>query len=381
MPISHIIRYFFIWRVTLLVILLFSISIFSLQSNFLGGGFQSYLHTPYLWSHLNFDGEHYATIAQNGYKPLEYFFFPLYPILIHYFSLLFGTDSTGIAVSGLFVSNIAFIFALIGFIKLLELDYSKEIIIIATILLLVFPTSFYFGSFYTESLFLAEIVWSMYLARRGNWLAAGIIGAAACATRIVGIALIPALLVEIYSQVGLKDVKKLVQPIFFVSLAALGILGYMFFLKQRIGDPVAFFTSLNTVFGEQRSSSLVLFPQVFYRYFFKILPVLNYHYFPQIFYTYLEIVTASLFLVLSIVSYFKLRLSYSVFLTLGYLIPTFSGSFSSFPRYALVLFPGFILMATYLEKRPQFIRICVYILFGVTLFIAESLFVRGYWIS
>ena len=89
MPISHIIRYFFIWKVTLLVILLFSISIFSLQFNFLGGGLQSYLHAPYLWSHLNFDGEHYATIAQNGYKPLEYFFFPMYPILIYYFSFLF----------------------------------------------------------------------------------------------------------------------------------------------------------------------------------------------------------------------------------------------------------------------------------------------------
>src|SRR5260221_7132983 len=100
MNFSNIIRYFVVWRLALFFVLFFSLSLFQLQFNFLGGGLESYLHAPYLWAHLNFDGEHYATIAQNGYKPLEYFFFPLYPILIHYFSLLFGNGTEGIALSG-----------------------------------------------------------------------------------------------------------------------------------------------------------------------------------------------------------------------------------------------------------------------------------------
>jgi Gpi18-like mannosyltransferase len=381
MNISQIVRYLLLWRVAIFFVFLFSLSIFPLQFNFLGGGLSSYLHAPYLWSNLNFDGEHYATIAQNGYKPLEYFFFPMYPILIHSFSLLGSTSTRGIAISGLFVSNIALVVAVIGFVKLMQLDYSKKVILTSILLLLLFPTSFYFGSFYTESLFFAEVIWAMYFARQRNWLASGLIGSLACATRIVGVALIPALLVEIYMQIGLKDIKKLIQPLIMVSISILGIAGYMFFLQQKTGDPLAFFTSLNTVFGEQRSNSIILLPQVFYRYFIKILPVLNYSYFPQVFSTYLEIIVGLLFLLLSILSYFKLRLSYSIFLTFGYLIPTLSGSFSSFPRYALILFPGFIIMALYLEKMPLIIRSFVYVLFGATLFIAESLFMRGYWIS
>jgi hypothetical protein len=376
-----IFRYFILWRIFIFLGLLLSLSFIPLQFNFLGGGLFSYLHMPQLWAHLNFDGEHYAAIAQNGYKPLEYFFFPLYPIIIHYLSNLFGTGTVGIAITGLLVSNIFFILALVGFTRLMRLDYSHNVTIITCTLLFLFPTSFYFGSFYTESLFFAEVIWAMYFARKGNWIAAGLIGVAACATRIVGVALIPALLVEVYCQFGLKDFKRLLQPVILVLMSFLGILGYMMFLNEKTGDPIAFFTSLNTVFGEQRSSSIILLPQVFYRYIFKILPVLNYSYWPQVFSTYLEFITGVLFFVLAILSYFKIRLSYSAFLTAGYLIPTFSGSFSSFPRYALVLFPGFILLAQFLEKFPPYVRGTVYIISGVCLFIAESLFVRGYWIS
>jgi Gpi18-like mannosyltransferase len=376
-----ILRSFILWRFTIFLTLLLSLSFIPVQFNFLGGGFSSYLHSPQLWAHLNFDGEHYAAIAQNGYKPLEYFFFPMYPMLVHYFSLVLGTGTTGIAVTGLVVSNILLILGVVGLTKLMQLDYRQEVINICIILLFLFPTSFYFGSFYTESLFFAEIVWSLYFARKGNWFIAGVIGAFACATRIVGIALIPALLVEAYAQIGLKDIKKLIKPCILISISTLGIFGYMFFLYQKTGDPLAFFTSLNTVFGEQRSNSIILLPQVFYRYFFKILPVLNYSYFPQILYTYLEVLIASLFFILSILSYFKLRISYSIFLTLGYIIPTLSGSFSSFPRYALVLFPGFILMSLYLQKLPAYVRGIVYGVSGIVLFLAESLFMRGYWIS
>jgi len=86
-------------------------------------------------------------------------------------------------------------------------------------------------------------------------------------------------------------------------------------------------------------------------------------------------------LILSVLAFFKTRLSYAVFMFCAYIIPTLSGSFSSFPRYALVLFPGFIVLAIYLSRVPSIFRILVYTLLGITLVIAETLFVRGYWVS
>ena len=134
-------------------------------------------------------------------------------------------------------------------------------------------------------------------------------------------------------------------------------------------------------FGEQRSATPIMLPQVFYRYIFKILPSLNYSYFPVVFTTFLEFLIGLLFLFLSIVSFFKMRLSYFLFLSLGYLFPTLSGSFSSLPRYVLVLFPAFLLTALWVQKMPATIRFFIYGLLFVGSVVSTALFVRGFWVS
>ena len=72
---------FISWRVLLLAVVFFVAALLPLQKDFLGGGLWNYLKNPYFWSWLNFDGEHYAQIAFQGYLPLTYFFFPFYPLL------------------------------------------------------------------------------------------------------------------------------------------------------------------------------------------------------------------------------------------------------------------------------------------------------------
>ena len=150
---------------------------------------------------------------------------------------------------------------------------------------------------------------------------------------------------------------------------------YLFYLYQTTGDP---FNFLNTVgiFGPQRSSSLVLLPQVFYRYMFKILPNTNLSFTPIF-----EFVVALGFLLLAILAFKRLRQSYVLYLLIGYLIPTFSGSFSSLPRYVLVLFPGFILAALYLNKTSKVIQALIFLVLFLGLGISTILFVRGYWIA
>ena len=378
--IKFLVNVFLSWRVLLFVFLFLSIGTYALQMNFLGGGLTSYLKAPYLWSWINFDGEHYLAIAYRGYQPLTYFYFPLFPLITKFAGLTLGRSYTSLAISGLLVSNISLILALVGFWKLVLMDYKKGIAKVAIILLLLFPTSFYFGSFYTESTFLMLAVWSFYFARKKSWFLAGILGAFSTATRIVGLALVPALLLEAWLQKRKEERFNLLPAAFGILLVPLGLFLYMYFLKLTTGDALEFLHSV-TIFGQQRSSSLILLPQVFYRYIFKILPNLNYDYFPVVFTTFLEFLVASVFSVLSVLSFFRLRLSYAVYLALGYLIPTFSGSFSSLPRYTLVLFPAFMLLSIYLSKAPRALQVISYSLLFICLAIATALFVRGYWVA
>lgn len=371
---------FLSWRVLLFVFLFLAASIIQLQEKFLGGNLEGYLRAPYLWAWVNFDGEHYLSIAYQGYLSLTHFYFPAYSLITKFIASLFNQNFITIVISGLLVSNISFLIALIGFWKLIRLDYKEKIASLAILLLLVFPTSFYFGSFYTESLFLALCVWSFYFARKQKWLLAGILGAVLTATRIVGIALIPALIVELWLQKRKNKRLGLFWPVIGILLVPLGLFAYMYYLKIVTGDPLEFFHSV-AIFGEQRSVSLTLLPQVFYRYFFKVLPNLNYNYFPVVFTTFLEIMTAIAFLILAVVSFFRLRLSYAFYFAVGYLIPTLSGSFSSLPRYVLVLFPAFFLLAVYLSKISKALRVIFFVILFTCLAVAVALFTRGYWLA
>lgn len=385
MGVKKIFKYFLVWRALLFVFLFLAISILPLQFNFLGGGVSNYLQNPHLWSWANFDGEHYLAIARDGYKPLTYFFFPLYPILTGLIARVFGPGEVGFALSGLLVSHGAFLAALIGLVKLIRVDYGKSVVLPAILLLILFPTSFYFGSFYTESLFLALSVWSFYFARKKNFLWAGILGGFASATRVVGIVLFPAILAEyliVRQPLKVEPYKVLRNWGFWqIFLIPLGLLFYMYFLNERTGDPLHFFNSLSGVYGAQRSTELILLPQVFYRYIVRILPNLDYNYFPVVFTTILELLVAVLFLVISAFSFFKTRLSYAIYLSLAYLVPTLSGSFSSLPRYVLVLFPAFVLSAVYIKKLPRGVQYLLYFLLFICLGVATSLFARGYWVS
>jgi hypothetical protein len=377
--ISSIVKLFLTWKVLLFVVTLLSIPILSLQFNFLGGGLSNYLSKPYLWTWANFDGEHYLAIAKEGYRPLTYFFFPIYPILIRIVSSTFRLSHI---FSALTISNISFLIGLIGLAKLIKLDYGQKVTKLTILLYLFFPTSFYFTATYTEALFFALVIWTFYFARQKKWIIATVLASFLTATRIVGVAIIPAFFIEYYQAQKNKKLLS-IQSIKSAALSLIplsGITIYMYFLYQKTGDPLRFLNTIS-IFGAQRSSNLIMLPQVFYRYFVKILPNLNYSYFPVIFSTYLETISAIVFLVLITISFFKTRLSYAIFATLTYLIPTFSGSFSSLPRYILVVFPAFILTADWLKNKPKKYIIITFLCFIILQIIALSLFSRGYWLS
>ena len=374
-----IILLFIAWRVWITVFAMLAIEFVPLRGpHLLGGSFSSYITNPLFWAWANFDGEHYLAIAQHGYERLTHSFFPVYPLLVRVLTIPFGLSLSNIMWSGLIISNIFFLLSLIVLSKIVALDYPKNVARLVIILLLSFPTSFFFGSFYTESLFLFLMVSSFYCARKGNWWLAGILGGVASGVRVVGIILLPALLLEWWYQAKIKSEKLKVKNLLFLLLVPSGLLAYMVFLFFTSGSAFSFYTELSA-FGVQREGNFVLLPQVFYRYIKMLLGVgpTDAIYFTIV----VEFVSGLLGVLLLLFSFIKkIRLSYMAFALAAFILPTFTGSFSSMPRYFLVIFPFFITLALVSFKSRAGLLL-VLAIFALLLAAETMFFVRGYWVG
>src|SRR3989344_6677682 len=238
------------WRFLLVVFSLIAINFVPLSSKdrFLGGGYSSYQLAPHFFSWANFDGEHYLSISIFGYRNLEQAFFPVYPGIISVIAKPISFDFPSLIFNsiyiGLFISSLAFLISLILMFDLIRLDFSKKISFWTLVVLLIFPTSFYFASLYSESLFLLLSVGAFYSARKQKWWLAGILGMIASATRVFGVIIFFALLIEAWQQ------KKSIKEILGIFLIPLGLLIYMYYQWQTVGDPLAFY-NLQTLVGEQ----------------------------------------------------------------------------------------------------------------------------------
>ena len=260
--------------------------------------------------------------------------------------------------------------------RLIKLDFKEKIARKSLFYLLIFPTSFYLGSVYTESLFLALSIGSLYASRKKHWLLAGVLGAFASATRLVGIFLLPALVIEYYQQRG-KFNKKDLSNYLLLLVTSVGLLSYMLFLQKTVRDPLYFMHVQSLVGAERTGGRIILLYQVFWRYIKMIFTTRA-----DILYlnVWSELIISILFLFLAILTFVKLRLSYFVYFILSYLTPTLTGTFSSLPRYVLVIFPGFIVLSLIGERRKWF-RV-IYSSISILLLVIDILlFTRGFFVA
>ena len=252
---TRILTLFLTWRVGLFFIAFLAILLFPKFGNSFPYSDQVLKVTglpSWVWGFGNFDGVHYLRIAQNGYNAqYSQAFFPLYPLLIQIFANIFPkveTLDTQIYVdpsyffTAILLSNALFLFALILLYKLIRIDFNQKVAFSSLVLLLAFPTSFYFGSVYTESLFLLLTVGAFYFARKNNFLLAGVFSAFAGATRIFGLLLVPVILFEIYLKLKTKEVKRssseLTKAIVGILVAPFGALFYMLYLRLNFNNPL-----------------------------------------------------------------------------------------------------------------------------------------------
>lgn len=360
MTLKQIVKYLLSWRLA-------TIAVAALAAG-------SKLNLNYLanvWT--NFAGMDFLDLARYGYghslKPATYIFFPLFPWLINQLTQL----THNYLASGLIISHLSLAAALYFLYKLTKLDYKEDIAKLSLMMLMIFPTSFFFGSVYTESFFLLLVVLSFYFVRKKFFFLACLMGLLASATMIAGIFVWPALIWEIWR------VHKFKSSLIWLILPPLGLLSYMKFLLTQTGDAF-YFLKVTPDFGPNLViGKLILLHQVFYRYL-KML-VLSSHTDITFAVILLEFIVGAMFLILTVFAFKKMRLSYAIYMLLSYLVPSLTGTFASQPRYILTVFPAFVLLALWYKGQSPLVKrfyIAVNLIFAV---IAVALFTRGYFIG
>lgn len=328
----------------------------------------------WIYSWANFDGAHYIHIALQGYHQYDQAYFPGYILLVQFFGGIFGHYYLH---AGLLISNIAFIVAGWYFYELFKELYGKKSALWSTVLLFLIPTSFFFSAVYTESLFLLLTVSSLYYLLRKQLVVACVLAGVSSFVRLQGVFLVIPFLAYAFLYMDKRSIWTYLMAISpFVGLSI-----YMVFLWKTTGDPLYFFHS-QPVFGAQRSTELITIFQVYYRYlkiFITAQP--NFQYAVAV----LEffVVTVSL-LAVAIHGWLAYRkqdifnISISLYSLMHIVIPSLTGSFSSTPRYALMVLSVYYVFSQIPTKKVKYAFLGVSLIFHILLF---GLFVQGYFIA
>ncbi len=393
--IKKILGYFLTWKILIfiLVILLephIKDTVFYEAKNLFSDRYDQLI-----WRFANMDGIIYLRVAKNGYTSYELPFFPLYPLLIRFFSVNF-LHSKYFTPTSQVISNISFFFALIVSWKLFELEKKRNLFTLFLILVLTFPTSFFYGASYNDSLFFLLAVTTIYLTKKSHILLAGIFGALATLTRLNGLVLFIFIVAEYFSKITkfeyfnqiplskkfLSRIKKiflvknvLKEKAYISLLIPLAFFSYLYFIQMRFGHWHLLFSTMKN-WGQDR---IIFPPQVFWRYF-KILfihPTFKLNYWIAG----IELLSVLFYIFILTVSFKKIRISYWLLIFVSFLIPSMTGTFQGMPRYALHLYPFFLFLAEYINQTKPFVRIIYFSISIFLLIVLLSLYTSGYFVA
>lgn len=329
--------------------------------------------TPFTFSMaplLNMDGRRYLDIACNGYSIKDgslnlRAFFPVYPILVNVFSV--GCKINPVLI-GISISLISVFLSMVLLWKMLDKKIRSKVVV----LLLLFPTSFFFSAFYTESLFLLLSVLVFWFLGKKKIFYAALFAAIASGTRIVGVALTLPVLYEAY-----LEYKESGRKYFEAVIAPIGLVFYAIYNWITTGSIVTFISS--QTYWDRPISILAPFYTIKNQ-IVSILagPLSNYDS-PFVYSVILiEFFTLLYLLTILIVSYKKIKMSYWLYLAGSAVIILYGGILTSIPRFVLVLFP----IQIFLAERLTGFKYYLYMLISFIGFVfLAGLFLRGYWVS
>lgn len=370
-----------------------------------------------IWRHLvdpmrMWDGLWYRLVAVQGYpgtgnNVANDAFWPLYPMSMRGLSRLTGLPED---VSGYLIANVCFFVAMVLLYQLVRIDFDRPIARRTIWALALFPTSLFFTAVYTESMFLMLSVAAILCARVRRWWLAGVLGMLAALTRSHGIFLVIPFAVLWFKQYGFY-LRAMIPKGVTVLMPLLGPVLFGGYLQRTQGDWKNFIdvqamwnrTSampwrtfqcatqgcVMTVhqYGEDRTF------QVYGADWSWLRQLIDHPSWPLVTSNgwrlnvansdTLELVATVFFIVLIIIGFKVLPLYQSLYLVPGIVIPLFQPStvhpLMSIPRFGLVLFPLFIVMAVVLRKRWLYLPLAA--ISTLLLILLTLQFSSWYWVS
>ena len=189
----------------------------------------------------------------------------------------------------------------------------------------------------------------------------------------------------------LKSKIKSFKMLSFVFSPLMGFLLYAGYLWKTVGDPLFFFR-VQPVFGANRSTNLILLPQVYFRYL-KIFFTANWNF--QYFISLVEFVIFSfvfIILILDLIKNFSTksrspfgrklinyeRIALNIFSFINLILPTLTGTFSSIPRYSLMSLSFFLFLG---EMKNKQVKTLIAILFFILHMVLLGFFIQGYFVG
>jgi Gpi18-like mannosyltransferase len=344
-------------------------------------------NSPFLSMWAKWDSQYYVDIATNGYwfrpgQQSNVAFFPLYPMLMMVASVPLGGN---MILTGFLVSNLAFLGGLIFLYLLTELELDSDSAKRAIVYLAFFPTSFFFSSVYTESLFLCLSIATMYFARKHRWMTATIFGILAAATRNLGILMWALVLWEWLRVQGwtlngfykkdswinlYKGLKQNWFEVLIISIIPLGMLAYIFFLQHNFQRPLAFIET-QAAWGRENIGPVAVLKN-------NILGLAEGEVNKGWLTRFWNVTTTLFFLALVPVIWFKFGEGYAIFVLIMLLVPAASSVGSIF-RYVLTQFPAFMLLGWW-GRRGSVDRVLSFS-FAVFLGVFVSIFVNWIFVA
>lgn len=211
-------------------------------------GFSVFPEPNAFWDRFaRFDAGWYNDIAARGYRYVEggrsnLAFFPLYPQLMGIGGRLLGGAQQHFYLAGIAISWLSFTAAMVLLYRLALLDLKWDAAMRGVIYAAIFPSAYFFGAVYSESLFLLALVGAVLAMRTKHWALAALAGAAMTATRVNGIMLVPALALIGWQAAGDRRARIGALLATLGSCAGIGL--YCLYNYQLSGHPFEWFYSI-----------------------------------------------------------------------------------------------------------------------------------------
>lgn len=297
------------------------------------------------------------------YKQSAWAFFPFYPYINR---ILTNLSGLGFDYTGLIWSLIFSTLAIIGFYKFtLVFTEDEDKAYYISLLFLLFPFHYYYSMMYTEAVYFSCLIFSFYSIYKNRLL-------------YLPVLIIPLVLVRPNGIVGLIPLylyfleRNNILVKYSLNLKLLLSKANIFKSLLFLSGPLAFFGF--SLYQKQMTGYYFAFSiaqQGWYREF--MLPFMSFFRRGD-FTTQFNSVYSLIFIAMAIFSWKKFPLSLNIVIWTGLLLPLFSGSVTSMPRFISVIFPFTMLIGAWLYTS----RLKYYFL---GLFVALQFWVFYFWLS